>query len=195
MQTTRRHKLSSTAAFTLFEVGVAAAVGFIAVLGMVQAVSIGAEMLDVGQKQAAAMQILRNEIDSVHLKDWTFVNTQLLPHSGDSITINNSGTGIISQGSATSQAYFALTNYSSSYSPPHPGGTPPASYYDDNVGLMSQAKNVTLSMTVTADSTRSNTFVTITYTVTWVGGKQRKLYTRSGTTYYWQNGLNVYYRR
>jgi prepilin-type N-terminal cleavage/methylation domain-containing protein len=169
-------RIKSGKGFTLIEVAMASVVALIAVVGLIDAVTIGSEMLDVAHKQTVAMQIIRNEIDGIHLQDWTKVSS--LPTSA-SVTVNNTGDGL-SAGSAFATA-FALTNYSSSVS-------------DDNTALMSSARNFTCGLTVTTITGRSN-FRVLTYTVTWTGGNRGKTYSRSGTTYYARRGLNVFYRR
>ena len=175
----------------------ATAVTLVAVVGLIQAVTIGAEMLDVSRKQTIAMQIIRNEIEGVHLKDWATVST--FPNSA-SITVNNQGTGLAwcfttnpNIVNPTAEKAFALTNYTNSYTPPYPTTpNPPAN--DDNTNLLSAARNFTLSLSVTNITGRSN-FLVLTYTVTWTSGNRRKVLTRTGTTYYGKNGLNLYYRR
>ena len=59
-------------AFTIAEVMVAAVVLLIAVVGLFEAVTVGAGMLNVSRKQTIALQIIRTEIEAVHLNSaWT----------------------------------------------------------------------------------------------------------------------------
>lgn len=173
----------SRQAFTLAEVMMATVVTLVVLVGLIAAVTIGAEMLDVSRKQMVAMQIIRNEVDSIHLQSWTTVTN--LPASA-SITINSTGSDFSAGNNADKQS-FALTNYSFT----------PANY---NVGLMSVAKEFTLTLnkTVFIDPithvARLNLFV-LTYTVTWTAGNQRKTYVRISSTYYGKNGLNLYYQK
>jgi Tfp pilus assembly protein PilV len=74
-------------AFTLVEVMMGAIVMIAGIVGMMQVVMSGSEMLDVSRKQTIATQIIHSEIDKMHLSDWTTVNA--LPSSA-SITINTS---------------------------------------------------------------------------------------------------------
>ncbi|HVS51720.1 MAG TPA: hypothetical protein VHD62_05140 [Opitutaceae bacterium] len=64
----------STDAFTLLEVVMAAAVMLAGIVGMIQVVISGSEMLDVARKQTIAMQIIHGQIDNVRLSDWGTVS-------------------------------------------------------------------------------------------------------------------------
>jgi len=59
-----------------------------AVVGMIQVVITGSEMLDVSRKQTVAMQIIHAQIDSIRLSNWTTVNA--LPTASTSVAINSS---------------------------------------------------------------------------------------------------------
>ena len=56
-------------AFTLVEVMLAAAVMLAGVVGMIQVIASGSEMLDLARKQTIAAQIIQNEIGKLHLAD------------------------------------------------------------------------------------------------------------------------------
>ena len=62
------------AAFTLVEVMVAAAVIVLTVVGMIQVIVSGSEMLDVSRKQTIAMQIIHGQLDHIRLSNWTQVS-------------------------------------------------------------------------------------------------------------------------
>ena len=159
----------------------ATVVTLVALVGLIAAITMGSEMLDVARKQTVAMQILRNEVEHVHLKDWSSFPS-VLPASF-SITINDTGNGL-SAGSAADQNAFALTNATNLSVGP----------YTFNNGLMSVAKDFTCTLTIAAVPLRANV-LRFDYTVTWKTGNQHKTYTRTSSTYYGKNGLNVYYRR
>lgn len=59
--------------FTLVEVMVAAAVMVLALMGMIQVIVSGAEMLDMSRKQTIAMQIIHGQIDNIRLSNWTTI--------------------------------------------------------------------------------------------------------------------------
>jgi Tfp pilus assembly protein PilV len=64
------HSQQTHHAFTLAEVMMATVVLLIAIVGLFEAVTIGAGMLNVSRKQSIALQIIRTEIESVHLTAW-----------------------------------------------------------------------------------------------------------------------------
>jgi hypothetical protein len=204
MLSPRTATAASLRAFTLAEVMMATVVTLVAVVGLVQAVTIGAEMLDVSRKQTVAMQLIRNEIEGVHLKDWNSVKELAPPPIGHTpctgyfrISVNSAGTGLSDATPATSpnaypcaaQNAFALTNFTQSYIAPYTGNL-----YDDNRNLMSLAKGFSMELTVASVNGRTD-FLSLTYTVTWTGGNRHRVYNRTGTTYYGKYGLNLYYRR
>lgn len=53
----------------------AATVLILAIVGMIQVVVSGSEMLDYSRKQTVAAQIIHNKIDQLHLADWTTVQS------------------------------------------------------------------------------------------------------------------------
>jgi Tfp pilus assembly protein PilV len=78
-------------AFTLVEVMMAATVMALGIVGMIQVVISGSEMLDVSRKQTIATQIIHSEIDNLHLDDWTTQVSQFpLSPTTTTITINSS---------------------------------------------------------------------------------------------------------
>ena len=60
--------------FTLVEVMVAAAVMILAIVGMIQVIVSGSEMLDVSRKQTIAMQIIHGQLEQIRLNSWTQIN-------------------------------------------------------------------------------------------------------------------------
>jgi Tfp pilus assembly protein PilV len=66
-------KSHNVSGFTLVEVMIAAAVMVLTIVGMIQVVVSGSEMLDVARKQTIAMQIIHGQLDQIRLKDWTEV--------------------------------------------------------------------------------------------------------------------------
>jgi type II secretory pathway pseudopilin PulG len=60
-----------TSAFTLVELMMAAAVLALAVVGMIQVVVSGSEMLDTSRKQTIAAQIIHGQLENIRLRDWT----------------------------------------------------------------------------------------------------------------------------
>jgi Tfp pilus assembly protein PilV len=69
----RTMRVCRARALTLVEVMVAAAVLALAVVGMIQVVVVGSEMLDLSRKQTIAAQIIHGQIDLTRLRDWAEV--------------------------------------------------------------------------------------------------------------------------
>lgn len=172
-----RHSISlSTRAFTIIEVAMAMVVLLLAVVGVIQAITIGSEMLDVARKQSIAMQLINNEIENVRLQPWIKVSAFTNP----TITILDDGSSFSTATSTDAKQSFALTNYTISTA-------------DDNTTLMRQAKGFTLSLA--SSPVHPANLIQLTYTVTWTAGNARKSYSRSGTTYYGKYGLNTFYQK
>ena len=91
----KRSILGANGAFTLVEVLLAAVVMLVGVVGMIDAIKIGSEMLDLSRRQTVAIQIIHGEIDRVRLSSWTDV--QQLPATS-SYDLSNTGFQGISQG-------------------------------------------------------------------------------------------------
>lgn len=70
----RNRRRSSQTAFTLVEVMVASGVMILAIVGMIQVVVSGSEMLDVSRKQTIAMQIIHGQLDQIRLANWTQIS-------------------------------------------------------------------------------------------------------------------------
>lgn len=86
----RKRPLSGKDAFTLVEVMVAAGVMIAGIVGMIQVVVSGSQMLDLARKQTVAMQILQNEIGKVHISDWAAVSAYSTSTTPTDITIDPS---------------------------------------------------------------------------------------------------------
>ncbi len=59
--------------FTLVEVMMAATILVVGLVGMMQTVTIGSEMLDTARKQTLASQIIQHQIERVRLMNWSDV--------------------------------------------------------------------------------------------------------------------------
>lgn len=83
MSLRRRH--DTPKGFTLIEVLLAAVVMLAGIVGMMQAVTSGSEMLDVSRKQTVATQIIHGEIEKIRVCDWSEISalptTSLVPLS------------------------------------------------------------------------------------------------------------------
>ncbi|HEX2862484.1 MAG TPA: prepilin-type N-terminal cleavage/methylation domain-containing protein [Lacunisphaera sp.] len=163
--------------FTLVEVMMAMAIVVTGVVGMMQAVTIGTEMMDTASKQQVATRLVEAELERLRHGAWTIITT--LPASA---TVNISQTGAIS-GDTTS---FALSNRTAS----------PA---DDNTALSVLARGFRVSLTTTrlrpTGATASTvTFIKVTYTVRWTSAAGRS-HRRDTDAYLGANGLHLSYQQ
>ncbi len=138
------------------EVGLAATVLALTLVGMIQVIESGSQMLDVSRKQILAGQIIHSEIDQLRLQSWNTISTAL-PSSPTSLT------------SASSPIYLD----------PSIGGNFTCQYWANPVNDAGG---------------NAITVMQVTFTVTWTG-IAGQTYTRTGTTYIGQNGLNLSYQR
>lgn len=130
----------------------AATVLLLALMGMIQVVISGSEMLDFSRKQTIATQIIHDQIDKLHLASWTGsggVSSYPLSPTTTTMTISTN-LQTISSGFTCKREVWSIK----------------------------------------ADGTLRK----ITFTVTWTGNTGRA-YSRSGTTYFGKNGVNVTFQR
>jgi Tfp pilus assembly protein PilV len=69
----RQQKPPPASGFTLVEVMLGAGVLVIALIGMIQVIVSGSEMLDVSRKQTIAVQIIHGQIEQMRLLTWSQV--------------------------------------------------------------------------------------------------------------------------
>jgi hypothetical protein len=151
------------------EVALAATVLALTLVGMIQVIESGSEMLDVSRKQTIAAQILHGEIDQVRLQNWTTITN--LPATVPAVPV----TGVFASILAPFNAEYPAANFSCtvvmqvvepSPSPALPPASPPSAFQ----------------------------LLQITFATSWVGITGHT-YTRYSTTYVSQNGLYVAYQR
>jgi len=154
--------------FTIMEVALAATVLALTLVGMIQVVDSGSEMLDLSRKQTIAGQILHSEIDQLRLQSWAAVAaypsgpTQLTTSAGPNYDAVLAGFSQTLGGGFP----YTLTRTVTCIAPsgnPFPYLLPP---------LLLQ----------------------VTFTVAWTGVTGHT-YTRTSTTYVSQNGLSAAYQR
>jgi Tfp pilus assembly protein PilV len=163
--------------FTLVEVMMAATILVVGFIGLIEAVTIGSEMIDTSRKQQVAMQIIAGEIESLRSGPWTTIAG--LSASG---TISVSQTGVASG----NESSFAICNYTSTNG-------------DDNTALLNLARGFTCSFVRTrlrpSSATSSTvTYLEIVYTVQWTSNTGRT-YRRSEQAFFGQNGLHLSYQK
>jgi Tfp pilus assembly protein PilV len=164
-----RNQRRKDAAFTLIEVMMAAVIMLAGVVGMMQVIVSGSEMLDVSRKQTIATQIIHSEIDRVRLDTWA--------------QLSNGTTTILLADAATPDSTSARYTYSA-----HP-----------QMWTMLTRSSFTCTREVTDVRTDLKKIVfTVTWlgnTNRVVGATNTRKYTRTGSTYFGKNGLYVTYQR
>lgn len=166
-------KLKSPEGFTIMEVALAATVLALTLVGMIQVVDSGSEMLDLSRKQTIAAQILHSEIDQLRLQSWAAVSiypagpTQFTTALGQPLY-----DPVLAEFAQQLGGTFpyTLSRTVSCIQPNQPDLLPGTPY--PNPPLLVQ----------------------VTFTVGWTGVTGHS-YTRSSTTYVGQNGLSVAYQR
>ncbi|MBL9214761.1 MAG: hypothetical protein JNG83_04720 [Opitutaceae bacterium] len=172
------HRPNQPAGFALVEVMMAATILVVGFIGMIQALTIGSEMLDASHKQLVAQQLVDYEVEQLRTSPW---DTIAGLNSSGSITINSTGTAI--SGNTTR---FALTNFTSSTS-------------DDNTTLRAAAPGFTIAYSRTYlrpdfASSSTVTYLQIDYTVSWTSNTGRA-YSRTAVAYFAKNGLRLSYQK
>jgi Tfp pilus assembly protein PilV len=104
---TQAQKRPQIAGVTLVEVMLAAALLAMSVVGMIQAVTYGSQMLDVSRKQTVAAQIIRTEIDKLHLTDWATVSGYSA--SATAVTLDPSFAGVANGFTVSRKAVLVAT--------------------------------------------------------------------------------------
>lgn len=155
----------------------AMAIVSVGIIGMMQAVTIGTELLDSTGKQQVAMRLVETEVERLRQGTWSAIAN--LPASA-TITINPAGA---ITGDTTS---FALSNYT-------------ATPVDDNTALSTRAGGFTCAFTATrvrptGATAATVTFVKLVYTVRWTSSAGRA-HSRSVETYLGMNGLHLSYQQ
>jgi Tfp pilus assembly protein PilV len=166
---TTSHSFSRrTAAFTLIEVMMAATILVVGFIGLIQAITIGSQMLATAHRQQIAIQIVTGEIDYLRASNLTAI-TNLAVGATYKITVNATGTAV------TADPLGAVTRFN----------------LDNNLTLLAQAAGFSLS------AVRSNIrtdYEKIIYTVTWADNLGRPN-THRTEIYFGRNGLQLSYQK
>lgn len=173
--TTRYSLPATSAAFTIVEVMMAAVILVVGFMGMIQAITIGSEMLATAQRQNLAAQILDHEIGKLRLNSWSSISaltdTSAATYSSDLTAINNSIT--------SSGVSFQLER--------------------DVTDLTTDLREVTLTVTWTKSGTTTDATAA---TGSWLQGLSfsgaapiARIYTRKSTAYFGKYGLNLNVQR
>jgi Tfp pilus assembly protein PilV len=177
--------------FSLIDVMMGSLVLVVGLMGMIQAVLAGAEMLSTARKQTLAAQIIQHEIDELRVASWTTISGLATAETAITIDDTQFGTAITAEG---------LIKESTA----------------SNITLSYPTR--TLVLTRTVSDVVANNLRQVTFTVKWAKGGTsasasspggswfnqlsfqradpiRRDYTRSMTSYYGRNGLNQSFLR
>jgi len=155
----------------------AMAIVVVGVVGMMEAVTVGAETLDTTRKQQLAQQLVDAEL--ARLRDGPWSTIAALPGAA-TITIDPAG------GITGDTLYFALSNFT-------------ATTADDNTALSGLAGGFTCSLAATrlrpsGATAGTVTFVKVVYTVTWTSSAGHS-HARRFETYLGMNGLHLSFQQ
>jgi Tfp pilus assembly protein PilV len=156
-------------AFTIVEVMMAAVIMLAGVVGMMQVIVSGSEMIDVSRKQTMAAQIIHGEIDRMRLSSWTqLANGTTTILLADAASPNSSAARYTFAGypeiwTTLTQSRFTCTRVVSD--------------------VRTDLKKIVFTVTWLGNTNRVT------------GGVNSRQYTRTGTTYFGKNGLYVTYQR
>lgn len=180
-------KRSASKGFTLVEVMMAATILVVGFMGMIQAVTMGSEMLATARRQTLAAQIIAHELEKLRYVVWTNGSTGIndLPAGPTTLTIDSQFNSAITTAGLTTTV--STTN--------------PYVKVDRTVAdvVTGSMREVTITVTWQKSGTTANA---TTLTGSWLenlslGGSPpiRRTYTRSGTSYFGKYGLNLSYQR
>ena len=170
-----RSRLQRQTGFTIVEVMMASVILVVGFMGMIQAITIGSEMLATAQRQTLAAQILDHEIGKLRLDPWSTVSgltdSAAATYTSDQTAIN---TAITASGVA-----FQLET--------------------DVTDLTTDLREITLTVTWTKSGT---TTAATTATGSWLqrlsfsgAAPIARTYTRKTTAYFGKYGLNLNVQR
>lgn len=165
----QRRPIQHQSAFTIVEVLMAAVIMLAGVVGMMQVIVSGSEMLDVSRKQTIATQIIHGEIDRLRLSTWS--------------QLSNGTTTILLADAASPNNTSARYTYNSF---PDLWKTLTASRFTCSCvisDVRTDLKKVVFTVTWLGNTNRV------------VGAANSRKYTRTGSTYFGKNGLYVTYQR
>lgn len=166
MPSLRQRPRSREAAFSLVDVMMGAVILVVALMGTIQAVTIGSEMLATARRQTLASQIMDHELEKLRMASWTTISG--LADGPTTVTIDSQ---------FASAVVAAGANFSLSRS---------VAYVDPTSSSLAAAGTTT--------SLREVTF-TVTWVVVPSGFTASRTYTRSKSAFFGKYGLNLSYRR
>ena len=210
-----RYSLPATsAAFTIIEVMMAAVILVVGFVGMIEAVTISARMMDAARRQTLATQIINHEIEKLRLAPWVTTNgitgISNLPTANTGIAIDtafwpawNSATAYtVNRVVSYNGAYYRCVTAHSNQAPPNSNWTATTTAQTTDV-VFDQGATYTLARTVTSPDPVID-IREVNFTVTWVVNTSRVdsggapltfTFTRANSAWFGKYGLNLSYQR
>ncbi|MBP7483613.1 MAG: hypothetical protein KA788_13850 [Lacunisphaera sp.] len=211
---TRSSLPATSAAFTIVEVMMAAVILVVGFVGMIEAVTISARMMDAARRQTLATQIINHEIEKLRLAPWVTTNgitgiSNLATASTD-IAIDptfwpawNSATAYTANRVVSyNGAYYRCVTAHSNQAPPNANWTATTTAQTTDV-VYDQGATYTLTRTVTSPDPVPD-IREVNFTVTWVVNTSRVdsggapltfTFTRANSAWFGKYGLNLSYQR
>lgn len=181
--------------FSLIDVMMGSTILVVGLMGLIQAVTIGSEMLATARRQTLAAAILDNEIDLLRMQDWSAISA--LPTAQTTLNKAWASTTTYRVGDRAIRldVWYRCISAHSGVQPPNTTywavDTPP---YANLMTASEVAEGATFTLKRTVSDIGTN-LRQITYTVEWAvvpsGFSTSRTYSRSRTTYIGKYGLNL----
>ncbi len=200
----RRHR--KQAAFSIIDVMMGATILVVGLMGLIQAVTIGSEMLATARRQTLAAQILDQEIENLRFETWSTISgyaagpTTITIDSRFRQAWSSSTSYAIGDVVSSSNVWYTCTTAHTNKAVTN------ASYWRRStaaeVGVMSDtnvAQGATYALTRSvANVTGATNLREVTFTLTWTAtpsGLNARTYTRKKSAYFGKYGLNLTLQR
>jgi Tfp pilus assembly protein PilV len=208
------HRSLGAGGFTIVEVMMASVILVVGFVGMIEAVTISARMMDAARRQTLATQIINHEIEKLRLAPWVTTNgitgISNLPTASTAIAIDtafwpawNSATAYTANRVVSyNGAYYRCVTAHSNQAPPNSNWTATTTAQTTDV-VFDQGATYTLARTVTSPDPVTD-IREVNFTVTWVVNTSRVdsggapltfTFTRANSAWFGKYGLNLSYQR
>jgi len=197
--------LSLSKGFTLIEVMMAAVILVVGFVGMIEAVTLSAKMMDSARRQTLAAQIMNHEIEQLRLQSWSAINALPTTSTNLGAAYSASTTYAIGDTVTSGGAWYRCSQAGSGHTPAAGSAywnvdTPP---YANSVSTSGVALGATYSLTRTVADPATN-LREVTLKVQWIVTTSRRdssnnpltfTYSRVQVAYFGKYGLNLTYQR
>jgi Tfp pilus assembly protein PilV len=209
------HRSLGAGGFTIVEVMMASVILVVGFVGMIEAVTISAKLMDAARRQTLATQIINHEIEKLRFAPWVTTNSitgiSNLPTASTAVAIDTAFWP--AWNSATPYVANRVVSYNGAFYrcvSAHTGQTPPnATYWTATTAaatsdiIFTQGATYTLARTVTSPNPVTD-IREVNFTLTWVVNTSRVdaggtpltfTFTRANSAWFGKYGLNLSYQR